>query len=108
MGMPDVGLAKGQRPAPVTAAPFFRDEVLPIRTSRWNRPKLLMRCSTISPRTPSCSKAQAGSFFWTKDPPEAGDDQTGARPHRSGLAPAFAHKHPGPRLYQEPMLLPIS
>jgi hypothetical protein len=53
MGMPDVGLAKGQRPAPVTAAPFFRDEVLPIRTSRWNRPKLLLRCSTISPLTPS-------------------------------------------------------
>ena len=22
--------------------------------------------------------------------------------------PAFAHKHPGPRLYQEPVLLPIS
>ena len=42
----------------------FRDAVLPIRTSCWDRPELLLMGNFQAlARTPSCSKAQAGSPF---------------------------------------------
>ena len=64
MGMPDVGLAKGQRPAPVTAAPFFRDEVLPIRTSRWNRPKLLLHGAMVMWKLSSSFCIHLARYWW--------------------------------------------